>query len=380
MEWEGHLPVHRHLPDRRVLRALDPGFGYTLATRLGDDCGIVRVEEDAELRRVELFVIGDTGRRLDLVGVVKQNAEIADAADAGFRTHRRLTRFDSRIAEDAFLGFAGLPVVINLLVRAAGDAHAPPAALLLVNKDDAVLFSLVDRARGAGGDAGWIEAVLAEPRQIQHEGLLELAVDFLLNIAEIIVGGPLREFPAENLLPVGPPFDLRHALAGDLRDGTRRRRGLRFRRVMQILVLEVEWLVVVVNFGQIGIGEDVGKHAPLAAKLGDDFAADLAPPAALPAVLVLPVLWIADAGLGLDIVEPGVFDTLACGPDILACHGAGVAADAFVEVQDLANLRTNLHSAASLYKLFSASGLSFQSTSRILRMMTNSSRLEPTVP
>src|SRR5262245_8910305 len=145
---------------------------------------------------------------------------------------------------------------------------------------------------------------------------------------------------------------------------------------MQILVLEVEGFVVVVYFGQIGIGEDT----PLPSKLGADLAVGQAPPATLPAILVFPVLWIADTGLGLDIIEPGVFNAFARRPHILACDRAGMAADTFVEIQDFADLRADLHSAASLYKLFSASGLSFQSTSRILRMITNSSRLEPTVP
>ncbi len=66
------------------------------------------------------------------------------------------------------------PVVIDLLVRAAGDAHAPAAALVLVDENDAVLLALVDRARGAGRDAGRVQAVLAQARQEHHEGVLEL--------------------------------------------------------------------------------------------------------------------------------------------------------------------------------------------------------------
>ena len=91
---------------------------------------------------------------LDAVGVVEQHAEIADAADAGLRAHRRLPGLDARVAEDALLGLAGGPVVVDLLVRAARHAHAPAAALVLVDQHDAVLLALVDRARGAGRDAG----------------------------------------------------------------------------------------------------------------------------------------------------------------------------------------------------------------------------------
>src|SRR3546814_16104348 len=53
---------------------------------------------------------------------------VADAPDAGLAAHRRLARFDARIAEDALFRFAGFPVVIDILVRAARQAHAPAAA------------------------------------------------------------------------------------------------------------------------------------------------------------------------------------------------------------------------------------------------------------
>src|SRR5262245_26426237 len=380
VEGERDAPVDRHLVGRRAPCGLDPGIRNAVGARLRCNLRIVGIEKERELCFVKVLRILNARRALDLVGVVEQHAEIADAADAGLRAHRRLARLDARIAEDAFLGFAGLPVVIDLLVGAARDAHPPAAALLLVDEYNAVLLALIDRARGAGGDAGRVEAVLAQPRQIHHEGLLELAVDLLLDVAEIVVGRALRELAAQDLLPVGTPLDLGHALAGDLRDGAGRGGGFGLGCVVQILVLEVEGLVVVVDLRQVRVGEDVGEHAPLAAELGHDLAIGPAPPATLPAVLVLPVLGIADAGLGLDVVEPSVFDALARGPDVLAGDRAGMAADALVEVQHLADLRADLHSAASLYRLFSASGRSFQSTSRILRIMTNSSRLEPTVP
>ena len=93
---------------------------------------------------------------------------------------------------------------------------------------------------------------------------------------------------------------------------------------------------------------------------------------------------IADAGLGLDIVEPGVFHAFAAGPHVLAGDGAGVAADALVEVQHHRDLRADFHSAVSIWRSagFGLLGirLSSQSTFDILRMMTNSSRLVPTVP
>ena len=85
-----------------------------------------------------------------------------------------------------------------------------------------------------------------------------------------------------------------------------------------MLVIEGERLVIVVDLGQIGVAEDLGENRQTPALLGDDLAIGLALPAAAPALLVLPILGIADAWLGLDIVEPGIFHTLAGGPHVLA--------------------------------------------------------------
>ena len=79
-----------------------------------------------------------------------------------------------------------------------------------------------------------------------------------------------------------------------------------------------------------------------------DLAVLLATPAAVPALLVFPFLRIADAGLGLDVVEPGVFHAFAVGPNVLAGDRAGVAPDALVEVQHHRDLRADFHSAASI--------------------------------
>jgi hypothetical protein len=197
--------------------------------RLRDHGRVERVEEDVELRLVEVLVLLDTGCRFNAVGVVQQHAQVADAADAGLAAHRRLARFDARVAEDALLGLAALPVVVDLLVGAAADAHAPAAALVLVDQDDAVFLALVDRARRARGHAGRVQAVFAQPGQVHHEGVLELAVDVLLghfeSFVEVLVLGALGKFTAQDLFPVRSPLDLLHALAGDQR--TRPRGGLR---------------------------------------------------------------------------------------------------------------------------------------------------------
>ena len=381
VEREGDLPVHRHLPDRRALRRLDPVLRHTVGQRHLLDHRVVGVEEDVELGLVEVLLVLDAGRRLDGVGVIEHHAEVADAADAGLRADRRLAALDAGIAEGALLGFAALPVVVDLLVRAAGDAHPPAAALLLVDQHDPVLLALVDRAGGAGGRAARVEAVLAEPRQVHHEGVLELAVDLLLDAFEVVVLAALLELAAEDFLPVRSPLDLLDTLAGDQRAWAGGGKVLHLRGGLQVVVVEGEGLVEVVDLRQVGVAEDVGEDAPLRPLLRLQVAARVALPAAVPALLVLPVLGVADAGLGLDVVEPGVFDAFAAGPDVLAGDRAGVTADALVEVQHLADLRADLHSAASRLGVAGAArGWSSQSTLRILRTMTNSSRLEPTVP
>ena len=169
------------------LAAFQPGVRHAVGTRLGDHRWVVRVQEDGELRLVEVLLVLDARRLLDAVGVVEHDAEIADAPDAGLRAHRRLPRLDARIAEDALLGFAARPVVVDLLVGAARHAHAPAAALVLVDEDDAVLLALVDGAGRAGRHARRVEAVLAQPRQVHHEGVFELAVDLLLDALEVVV-------------------------------------------------------------------------------------------------------------------------------------------------------------------------------------------------
>src|SRR5690606_15006224 len=173
---------------------------------------------------------------LDAIGVIEQHTQVADAPDAGFRAHGGLAYLDARVAEDALLGLAAGPVVVDLLVRAARHAHPPAAALVLVDQDDAVLLALVGRAGRARRHAGRVQAVLAQPGQVHHEGVLELAVDVLLDALEVVVGRALRELAAQDLLPVRAPLDLLHPLAADQAARPRDRRMLHVGRVVQVLV------------------------------------------------------------------------------------------------------------------------------------------------
>src|SRR3546814_11885158 len=126
------------------------------------------------------------------------------------------------------------------------------------------------------------------------------------------------------------------------------------------------------------ICEDVGEAPPFTAYARLYLAVCFPPPAALPFVLVLPVLGIADTGLALDVVPPVVLGPFAGGPDLLAGDRTGVAADALVEVHHHRDLRANLHaftpsSSRSMYLRFSDSGRSRQSISFILRTIDRKS-------
>ena len=192
------------------------------------------------------------------------------------------------------------------------------------------------------------------------------------------------ELAAEDLLPVRAPDDLVHLHAGDEAARARRRRRLHLGRRLQVVVVERERLVVVVDLRQVRVGEDAHQELPPRALPRLDAAVRLADPAAVPLVLVLPFLGIADAGLGLDVVEPRVFHAGPAGPHVLAGDRAGVAADALVEVQHHADLRADFHidsPCACVGRMSSwATGVSSQSTLAILRTTTNSSRLVPIVP
>src|SRR3546814_15880773 len=87
-------------------------------------------------------------------------------------------------------------------------------------------------------------------------------------------------------------------------------------------------------------------HAPFRAYPRLQFAARRAFPATVPALLVFPLLGIANTRLGLDVVEPGVFEAFSVGPHILASDRAGMASDAFIEIQHHADLRADFLSAS----------------------------------
>src|SRR5690606_12624560 len=143
---------------------------------------------------------------------------------------------------------------------------------------------------------------------------------------------------------------------------------LHFGGRLQVVVIEIERFVIIVDLGQVGIGKNIRQDPPFGPLFWPQLAA-LTYPAAVPAILVFPVGGIAHAGLGFDVIELDVFNPVAIGPDVLASDRASMTADAYIQIQHLADLRANSHSAASTF----VAGASNQSTLSILRRMTNSS-------
>ncbi len=259
------------------------------------------------------------------------------------RADRRHARLDPRVAERALLRLAGVPVEVDLLVRAPADAHPPAAAALLVDEDDAVLLALVHRSRRARRDTRRVQAVLADARQVHHEHGLVLGPNLLLDsVAEVRVQADLLGAAAEVVLPVGSPGDVERR-AGHARHGSGDRLVAPGPRGDQGLVVVGPGLVVVVQVGEVGVGEDRGELSQRAAGAQAQAAAAVELPAPAPVRLVLPALRIPDAGLRLDVVEPHVLRAGPVRPHVLAGHRARVAADALVEVHDHADLRHDPH-------------------------------------
>ena len=186
MQRQRHAPAHREVVDRRAPRGVDPVARDPVARAPPRwTVGVLGVQEHVALGGEQVALVGHRRGRLHAVGVVEHEAEVADAPDAGLRADRRLADLDPRVAERALLGLAGVVVEVDLLVRAARDAVAPAAAAVLVDEDDAVLLALVHRARRARGDARGVQAVLADPRQEEHERLLVGHAHLLLHALQV---------------------------------------------------------------------------------------------------------------------------------------------------------------------------------------------------
>src|SRR5690606_31330310 len=125
-------------------------------------------------------------------------------------------------------------------------AHPPAAAPILVDQYDPVFGALVDGTGRAGGRAGRVQAVLADPGQEEHERLLVLLPDPVGDLPQDRVPGGGLVPTRQRVVPVRRPGDLRR-LAGNQRGGPGHRRVFAGRGGEQVLVLIRPRLVVVLD-------------------------------------------------------------------------------------------------------------------------------------
>src|SRR5659263_71449 len=276
--------------------------------------------------------------------VVEQHTEVTEPPDARFGAHGRLPHLEPGVAECALLGLAGDVVEVDLLVGAPGDAHAPATALVLVDENDAVLEPFVHRPGRARGHAGGVQAVLADARQVEHEGLLDLGRHLLAHLLEDRVLLHRLRRPTQRVVPGGRPRDGVHGLARDLRARAGRGQILRvLGRGEQVVVLVRPGLVVVLHERHARVGEDGRELLEAPAGPRSQLPGCGPDPPALPLLLVLVPAGVAHPGFRLHVVEPDVLGAGPVGPCLLARDRTGVAADALVEVHDNRDLRHDLH-------------------------------------
>src|SRR5581483_10699585 len=301
--------------------------------------------------------------------VVEDDSHVPDAAHAGVEAGRRLSRLETRIAEDALLRLARFPVVEDFLVRAGGDARTPAAAGILIDEHDAVFAALVERTGRTCCDARRIRAVIADAREVHHRHPLDFEQRLPLVFRqrrEIRIVLRIERRAAEIVIPVRPALDV-DRLSRDLRNGCSGWLDIALWRIEQIAVAIGPWLVIVVEAGLIRVVEELEQSREFSLGTEDGRGRLSYTPAALPPILIFPVARISRARLRLDVVPPHVLGAGPLGPEVLAGEAAGVAADALVEVKH--------HRHLSAYVELHHCGAPF-----ILRTTTYVSRLMPCGP
>src|SRR5690348_8295723 len=104
--------ANRERVHRRPASGLNPVVGNALAGRLGANLRILGIEEDVELRLVEVLGVRRGGCLEHPVSVVQEETEIAQSAHARLGADRRLARLDTREAQGALLRLTGAVVEV----------------------------------------------------------------------------------------------------------------------------------------------------------------------------------------------------------------------------------------------------------------------------
>lgn len=189
--------------------------------------------------------------------------------------------------------------------------------------------------------------MVAKAWEVEHERIRILRIDLARNALEVDILYRFNIYATKIVFPGSAPFDLVHDFARYVADWLGGRCRFHERRLLQLLVIEGIGFVVFIDGRQQSIAEDASQEPRARPALQLQLSVlDL--PAALPSVLIFPLLRVAGARLRLDIVEPDIFHARSIRPYILAGDRTGMAPDALIEVQDHRNLSAYLHNSVFL--------------------------------
>ncbi len=250
------------------LGRFDPVVGDAIELGLGiDRRGRGGLRKMSRLRLVQVAVALHAGGFLDAVSVVQQHAQVADAAHAGFGAHRGLARLDARGSRRCTSRpCRSASCSRSFFVRAARDAHAPAPALVLVDERQCRL------PRACRSQPLGHEATHAGFRQCSHRRGRYIMKVFsnwpyisFCTCSKFTSMFALWQTRRPGFLPVRAPLDFFTRWPVIRLRGRAVGAAFISGAYLQVVVVEGEGLVVVVDLRQVGVGEDLHQHLPLAA-------------------------------------------------------------------------------------------------------------------
>jgi hypothetical protein len=171
---------------------------------------VFRVQDNITLRchQVRFWCLGYF---LDTVGVVKENSDVADSTHTRVETRRYLSCLNARVAEDALLRFAGLPIIVCLFIGTAADTETPAAAFILTHQNHSILASLIDGTTGTSSETGRVQTMVTDTREVEKNHLLkaEESLPFRLSqFAEVNIIPSVYRRATEVIIPVRTSLDI----------------------------------------------------------------------------------------------------------------------------------------------------------------------------
>ena len=107
MQRKSQLVVDNQLVGGGILRGLDEGTRNARGLGCGDDLGIIGIQDQIALSVVEFLLILHGSSLSHAIGVVEDNTQVAQTANAGLRADRRLANLNTRVAQRALLSLTG---------------------------------------------------------------------------------------------------------------------------------------------------------------------------------------------------------------------------------------------------------------------------------